>query len=71
MSTARTIIAAFGGRRPVAEITGATPDAVTQWNRIGIPPKHHRKLVEAAAERQIGVVTYEALEASRTPQQAA
>jgi hypothetical protein len=63
--TASEIIQALGGRLSVAEITGAKPNAVTQWRKAGIPPFYWHKLVGAAAEKQIQGVTFETLQSTR------
>ena len=47
--TPADIITALGGKHEVARITGATPNAVTQWRRIGVPAKFWHVLVEHSA----------------------
>lgn len=64
--TARAIIGdLLGGRREVARITGATPNAVAQWYRIGIPAKFWPAIQAVAAERGIPGVTFAALAATK------
>ena len=60
----------FKGRRDVASITGATPNAVAQWYRIGIPPKYWPVLVDVARDRGVQDVTFDALAATK-PSEAA
>jgi integrase len=49
------IIEKLGGRRSVSEITGAKPNAITQWRRKGIPPVYWHVLVKAAEERHVPI----------------
>ncbi len=63
--TAPEIIEAFGGTASVADLTGARPNAVTQWRRIGIPSKYWDVLVERAATTGIGGITFASLRASK------
>jgi hypothetical protein len=51
----------FRGRRDVAEVTGAAPNAVAQWYRNGIPAKFWPALVETAETRGLKDITFEAL----------
>lgn len=53
--TSRDIIESFGGRHLVATIIGSTPNAITQWYRIGVPAKYHLVLLEYAIAHQIQV----------------
>ena len=68
--TAADIIAAFGGRQAMADLTGALPDAVTQWRRIGIPARYWPELVEAAPGKGVGGITFAVLRATK-PEKAA
>lgn len=63
--TAADIIAAFGGRREMAAITGADPSAVTQWRRIGVPARYWPELVEQGAARGIEGITFDVLRATK------
>jgi hypothetical protein len=67
------IIAALGGKHEVARITGATPNAVTQWRRIGVPAKFWHVLVEHAAGAGVPGITFAVLQSSKpeTPAEAA
>lgn len=60
------IIAALGGRLAVADLTGAKPNAVTQWRAAGIPFKYWHVLVEHAKAASVESVTYSALEQARS-----
>ena len=60
----------FGGRRAVAAITGATPNAVAQWYRIGIPAKFWPILVDTAKTRKIDGITFDALASTKTTEAA-
>jgi hypothetical protein len=63
--SALDIIAAMGGKHDLAALTGAKPNAVTQWRRIGIPSRYWHVLVEEAARRGIEGITFDALAASK------
>jgi hypothetical protein len=63
--TGPEIIEAFGGRQAIATLTGAEPDAVTQWRRNGIPAKYWHVLVAHAHTAGVPGITFEALRASR------
>lgn len=70
--TTDELITAFGGREAVAQITGAKPNAITQWRLAGVPYRHWPSLIEAASSRGINGVTFEALRQTRpAPQEAA
>ncbi len=66
---AHRIIAALGGKRAVAELTGSKPNAVTQWHRIGIPFKFWHVLVDRAAQAGVDGVTFETLQGTKPPSQ--
>jgi deoxyribodipyrimidine photolyase-like uncharacterized protein len=59
------IIQALGGKHELAALTGAKPNAVTQWHRIGIPSKYWDVVVEHAAARGIGQITFAVLRATK------
>ena len=59
--TPSDIIEALGGRDEVSALTGAKPNAVTQWRRAGIPPKYWIPLLDAASEKRAEGVNVEAL----------
>lgn len=65
--TPTDIIAAFGGRQPMAQITKAKPTAVTQWRRIGIPAKYWPDLVALAPGRGVEGLTFDVLRATKPP----
>ena len=65
--TSHEILSAFGKRKTIADLTGATPAAVEQWKRIGIPAKYWHEFVQAAVERGIEGVTFDALKATKPP----
>jgi glycerate kinase len=69
--TTDEMIAAFGGRDVVMEITGAARNAVNNWRHDGVPYKHHKALIEAAERRGIAGITLCSLHATRTTKQAA
>jgi len=69
--TGPEIIEAFGGRQAISTLTGADPDAVTQWRRNGIPAKYWHVLVERAHAASIPGITFDALRASRPAREAA
>lgn len=69
--TAAQIIAAFGGRQAMADLTGAKPDAVTQWRYIGIPAKYWPRLVDAAVAKKVAGITFAVLEATKPAKVAA
>jgi len=48
--TAREIIDAFGGTRALGDLLGRPRNVVSQWLRIGIPPKYWPELSRRAAE---------------------
>ena len=58
--TTNEIINALGGRKAVSDVTGTTPNAVTQWRKAGIPPLHWHKLV-ATPEAQTHGITFDTL----------
>jgi predicted RNA polymerase sigma factor len=62
--TPRELVAAFGGRTAVAEITGASRNSVSNWYRDGIPAKFYNCLVKAARERKVDGITHDGLEAA-------
>lgn len=47
---AAQIIEALGGRDTVSSLTGALPNAVTQWRHDGIPGRYWHKIVHRAQE---------------------
>lgn len=49
----------------MAEITGAKPNAVTQWRVAGVPHKYWFAILEAASARNLDGVTRELLEQTR------
>lgn len=59
------IIEALGGKHSLAALTGATPNAITQWRRIGVPAKFWPVLVDHAAAHDIPGITFDALRASK------
>lgn len=63
--TPAEIIAALGGKHEVSTLTGATPNAVTQWRRIGIPSKYWHVLVSHAEASGIPGITFAALQATK------
>lgn len=68
---ATDIINALGGKHAVSTLTGAKPNAVTQWRRIGVPAKFWPVLVERAAEAGIEGITFDALRVSKPQMSAA
>lgn len=46
---------ALGGRAAVAEITGAKPNAITQWRQAGVPFKYWHRIIRAAHVRGLRV----------------
>jgi len=65
MRTTAQIIAVFGGRDAMAELTGTRPRTVEQWLRIGVPHKHFGLLVDTARRHGIRGVSFEALYAAK------
>jgi hypothetical protein len=65
MRTTAQIIAAFGGRDAVAELTGTRPRTVEAWTRIGVPHKHFALLVETARRHGIRGLSFETLYAAK------
>lgn len=63
--TPADMIAALGGKHQVSALTGATPNAVTQWRRIGIPAKYWHVLVPHAEQAGIPGITFAALQATK------
>jgi len=63
--SAAAILEAFGGKHAVSGLTGASPNAVTQWRRIGIPSRYWHVMVEEAKAKRIKGITFEALKASK------
>ena len=61
------IIAAFGGTKPVAEITGASRNAVSNWTRFGIPAKYWPLLARTAKTKRVRRINLEVLESHRWP----
>lgn len=59
------IITLFGGRAAISTITGAKPNAITQWKQAGIPSKFWHVLVAEAETRDLAGVTFDALAATR------
>ncbi len=60
--TADVIIAAFGGTKPLSEITGASRNAVANWARDGIPAKYWPLLARTARSKRIRSIGLETLE---------
>jgi len=61
----KAIISKFGGVKMVANICGITSGAVSQW--VEIPPRHQRKLLEAAPSRKIKLTPYDFFEVTGKP----
>jgi DNA-binding transcriptional regulator YdaS (Cro superfamily) len=59
------IITALGGKHALAALTGASPNAVTQWRRIGVPAKYWDVLVDHAAAKGVAGITFPALRATK------
>lgn len=62
---AAQIIDALGGRRAVADLTGAEPNAITQWRRIGVPAKYWPTLVERASALGVEGITFASLRCTK------
>jgi hypothetical protein len=70
MSNVPEIIEALGGKDQVSRLTGAKPNAIRAWRRIGIPYKHWQPLLQQA--QAVGAaVDAKALAATRPPASAA
>ncbi len=69
--TTDDMIAAFGGRDVVMEITGAARNAVNNWRHDGVPYKHHKALIEAAASLGVVGINLCSLHATRQTKAAA
>jgi hypothetical protein len=65
------LLAAFGGRNTISEITGARYNAITQWRLSGVPFRYWIPLLDAAAERNIAGVDRDLLKATRVVLEAA
>jgi hypothetical protein len=63
--TPADIITALGGKHEVARITGATPNAVTQWRRIGVPAKFWHVLVEHSAQSGVSGISFDVLRGTK------
>lgn len=63
--TTDDLIQAFGGREAVALVTGAKPNAITQWRYTGVPHRHWPALIEAANERHVSGVDFSSLQSTR------
>lgn len=73
--TASEIIEVFGGRVEIAVLTGAKPNAITQWRKGGVPPLYWHVLVAEADRRraddaQFPSITFEILAASKPASEA-
>lgn len=68
--TTDEIVRALGGREPVAERCGVSPQAVSNWRRDGVPFRHFVALVSMAAERGVRL-TFDHLAATRPTREAA
>lgn len=71
MANARDIIKTLGGRDAVSRLTGATPNAVRAWYRIGVPYRYWDVLVNAATADALEGVTFDALRKTKPAEQAA
>lgn len=58
METNSDIIDELGGTGAVAAMLGLKAPAVSNWRRLGIPPRHWYKMVNARPNR----ITFELLE---------
>lgn len=54
---ASQIIDAFGGIGPVADVTGASRSAVSNWRRDGIPARYWFALLDVARRKRMKGVT--------------
>lgn len=63
--TTDDIIAAFGGRDAVMEITGKGRNHLNNWRHDGVPFRHWQALIEAAEERSIPGITMKSLRSTR------
>lgn len=66
--TVSEVLALFGTSADVARITGAKPSNVRMWKVLGIPPRWHHKIVEAARERGLSQVTHDLLASLPRPE---
>ena len=62
----REIIKSLGGRQALSELTGTNVSNISNWLRLGIPAKYHRRLVDHAASLSLDEVTFDALESAET-----
>jgi len=67
--TASEIIKQLGGPKKVAGITGAKPNAVTQWYYAGIPGRYWPEIIAAADEAEIAGVTFDVLRGTKPARQ--
>lgn len=55
------IIAAFGGRRPLAKLLNTSPQNVSNMVRLGIPLKYHSAMILHASVSRIAGISFDTL----------